>query len=219
MALPSTTIVPFASLPSCAANCGHLFDANGACVPPANPATDVKSWDSCFCGNSLLQPLKTSPLQPGPNDVCKGVCDAPGLSSIQNWFTSLCNQVAAPTASTSTTAATSSSTAGSGDKSKSGGNWASTHVNWIVFIVVVVVAIVGIWVGACIWRRKYLMKKDRLHELGKGLPSTVAVNAQGNFVSSDPRDSPILNAPGALMSGSGVAEQPEKRSRWGRRRP
>jgi hypothetical protein len=32
-----------------------------------------------------------------------------------------------------------------------------------------VVAIVGIWVGACIWRRRYLRKKDRAYALGKGL--------------------------------------------------
>ncbi|KAJ3580195.1 hypothetical protein NPX13_g377 [Xylaria arbuscula] len=81
---------------------------------------------------------------------------------------------------------------------------ASTHVNWIVFIVVVVVAIVGIWTGACIWRRKYLKKKDRLYELGKGLPSTVAVNTQGNLVGA--RESTISNGgPGVFMSGSGGA--------------
>ncbi|KAI1434602.1 hypothetical protein GGR50DRAFT_393656 [Xylaria sp. CBS 124048] len=212
---PVTTIVPFATLPACAEKCGHLFDANGACVPPVNPATDEKSWDSCFCANSLLQPLKTSPLVAGPNDVCMGNCDAPGLSSIQNWFTSLCNDVAAST--TGTPSPTSSSN-GSGDTSKSGGDWASTHVNWIVFIVVVVVAIIGIWVGACVWRRKYLKKKDRLHELGKGLPSTVAVNAQGNFVTTDPQNGANMNGSDMLMSGSGIGhEKPEKRSIWGRR--
>jgi hypothetical protein len=87
-----------------------------------------------------------------------------------------------------------------------------------VFIVVVVVAIVGIWTGACIWRRKYLKKKDRLYELGKGLPSTVAVNTQGHLVGPDARDSTISNEPGLFMSGPGGAgtERPEKR-RFGRR--
>ncbi|KAI0505575.1 hypothetical protein F5B22DRAFT_520643 [Xylaria bambusicola] len=201
MSTPSTTIVPFASLPSCAVNCGALYDANGACVPPVNTATDESSWDSCFCAYDTLQPLKS-----GANDVCNGACaaDAQGLSSIQSWFTSLCNN---QVATTGTTSATSSSTAGSGNSGKGsqggGGNWASTHVNWIVFIVVVVVAIVGIWTGACIWRRKYLKKKDRLYELGKGLPSTVAVNTQGNLVGA--RESTISNGPGVFMSGSGGA--------------
>ncbi|KAI1312460.1 hypothetical protein F5Y03DRAFT_340351 [Xylaria venustula] len=219
MATPSTTIVPFASLPSCAAKCGPLYDANGACVPPVNTATDENSWDTCFCAYDTLQPLKS-----GANDVCNGACnaDAGGLSSIQSWFTSLCNKQVATT-TTGTTSGTSSSTAGSGksgDSSQGGGSWASTHVNWIVFIVVVVVAIIGIWTGACIWRRKYLKKKDRLYELGKGLPSTVAVNTQGNLVGGDARDSTISNGPGLFMSGPGVGsvEQPEKRrSKWGRR--
>ncbi|KAI3328961.1 hypothetical protein HD806DRAFT_481215 [Xylariaceae sp. AK1471] len=218
MSKPSTTIVPFASLPSCAVNCGPLYDANGACVPPTNPSTDEGSWDSCFCAYSSLQPLKS-----GPNDVCNGVCsaDAQGLPGIQSWFTSLCNKAVAPT--TTGTSATSSSTSGngkSGDNESGGGNWATTHVNWIVFIVVVVVAIIGIWTGACIWRRKYLKKKDRLYELGKGLPSTVAVNTQGNFVNSNARDSTISNSPGLFMSGPGGAavEQPEKhRNKWSRR--
>ena len=32
-----------------------------------------------------------------------------------------------------------------------------------------VVGIVGIWVGACIWRRRYLRKKDRQYALGTNL--------------------------------------------------
>ncbi|KAF2970187.1 hypothetical protein GQX73_g3356 [Xylaria multiplex] len=217
MSTPSTTIVPFASLPSCAVDCGALYDANGACVPPVNTATDETAWDTCFCAYDTLQPLKS-----GANDVCNGACnaDSQGLSSIQSWFTSLCNEVAGAT--TATTSATSSGTAGSGNSGNSnqGGNWASTHVNWIVFIVVVVVAIIGIWTGACIWRRKYLKKKDRLYELGKGLPSTVAVNTHGNIVGTNARDSTISNGPGVFMSGPGGAptEQPEtRRSKWGRR--
>ncbi|KAI0203729.1 hypothetical protein F4808DRAFT_385521 [Astrocystis sublimbata] len=202
MSTPTTTIVPFASLPSCAVNCGPLYDANGACVPPVNPSTDEANWDSCFCSFGALQPLKS-----GPNDVCNGVCsaDPQGLPGIQSWFTSLCNKGVDATSSSSS--ATSTSTAGSGDsdsgKKNEGGDWASTHINWIVFIVVVVVAIIGIWTGACIWRRKYLAKKDRLYELGKGLPSTVAVNTQGNLVGPGARESTIVSGPGVFMSGSG----------------
>ncbi|KAI2635319.1 hypothetical protein GGS21DRAFT_75875 [Xylaria nigripes] len=200
MALPSTTIVPFASLPSCAVKCGPLFDANGACVPPTNPSTDQQNWDSCFCAYSSLQPLKT-----GPSDICNGNCnsDPQALASIQGWFTSLCDKaVAQPTGTTSSSSA----------KNNGGGSWASTHVNWIVFIVVVVLAIIGIWIGACIWRRKYLKKKDRLHELGKGLRSNVAVDTQS------PRDSPIQNGQGLFMSGPGGADpeqQEKRRNRWG----
>ncbi|KAI0872110.1 hypothetical protein GGS24DRAFT_468885 [Hypoxylon argillaceum] len=110
---PSTTIVPFASLPTCAVKCGPLYDANGACVPPVNPSTDESSWDSCFCDYSTLQSLKT-----GANDVCDGNCDSQGLSSIQSWFTSFCNEAAA-----TTTTSTSSSTGTSASSGKGGGNW------------------------------------------------------------------------------------------------
>lgn len=34
-------------------------------------------------------------------------------------------------------------------------------------IVIVVVGIAGIWIGACIWRRRYLKKKDRQSTLGQ----------------------------------------------------
>lgn len=39
----------------------------------------------------------------------------------------------------------------------------------MIFLVIVVVAIAGIWIGCCIWRRHYLRKKDRQYALGKRL--------------------------------------------------
>lgn len=80
-------------------------------------------------------------------------------------------------------------------------------------IVIVVVGIAGIWIGACIWRRKYLKKKDRMYELGKGLPSTVAVNAQGKLVGPG---APKSGEPGVFMAGAPAAtEKPKKeRKKW-----
>lgn len=34
-------------------------------------------------------------------------------------------------------------------------------------LVVLIVAIAGIWIGACIWRRRYLRRKDRQTSLGQ----------------------------------------------------
>jgi len=50
------------------------------------------------------------------------------------------------------------------------------HWRWVIFIVVVVLGIIGIWVGACVWRRRYLRKKDRQYALGKAAryPSAAA---------------------------------------------
>lgn len=77
-------------------------------------------------------------------------------------------------------------------------------------IVIVVVGIAGIWIGACIWRRKYLRKKDRMYEMGKGLPSTMAVNNHGHLVG--PSASPHSDQPGMFMSGSG--EKANGRKKW-----
>ncbi|KAI0176147.1 hypothetical protein GGR52DRAFT_347251 [Hypoxylon sp. FL1284] len=215
MPQPVTTIVPFGSLPSCAGQCGPLYDANGACVPPAAPQSDEVTYDKCFCAYDSLQPFKQ-----GTSGVCDAGCaaDPGGLTSIQNWFTSFCNKAA--TAVAQSTSATSSSTStpdNSGNGNGGGGGWISTHWQWVIMIVVVVVGIAGIWVGACIWRRKYLKKKDRMYELGKGLPSNVAVNTQGNLVGPGARDSSYSNSQGMFMSGSGsgYAEKPKKeRKKW-----
>ncbi|CAJ2501626.1 Uu.00g044790.m01.CDS01 [Anthostomella pinea] len=222
MALPSTTIIPFSALPSCAVNCGPLYDANGACVPPVATATDVASWDSCLCGYAKLQPFSSTSA-----GVCDTACtaDAGGLASIQTWFTSFCGEKAAATATSSSATSSSTSSGSSAHNSQDGGgDWLSTHWKWVIMIVIVVVGIIGIWVGACIWRRQYLKRKDRLYELGKGLPSNVAVNTQGALVGPGARDSQLsgpgardsqFSEPGMFMSGSGVAsEKPKTGKSW-----
>ncbi|KAJ4297423.1 hypothetical protein N0V88_004346 [Collariella sp. IMI 366227] len=91
-----------------------------------------------------------------------GVCDAActdnpaDLSSIQGWYTSYCAE------------------AGAGDQEKTAaptatGSKLDNHYQWVIFLVIMVVAIVGIWVGACVWRRRYLRKKDRQYALGTNL--------------------------------------------------
>lgn len=114
--LPITTIVPFSALPSCATACGHLYDANGACVPPAAPTGDSVQYASCFCNNAQIAAFST-----GTAGVCDDACTAPGdsggLQSIHGWFSSYCsvNQkaVATETKTTSTGKSTATSTSGS----------------------------------------------------------------------------------------------------------
>lgn len=107
-------IVPFTSeLPACAADCGPLYDAQGACTPPNIAATS----DSCFCAYSTLQPFLTT-----TSGVCDNACttDATGLSDIRQWFLSFCGEASATT--TSAAGATSTSSSGSGSSSKSTNN-------------------------------------------------------------------------------------------------
>ncbi|KAF7549621.1 hypothetical protein G7Z17_g6274 [Cylindrodendrum hubeiense] len=134
--MASTTIVPFtntALLPSCAAACGPLYDANGACVPPAVDAA-VASWF---------------------RDICS-VADDSDDTGDNNGDVS----------STTTDSAGSTSTSKSGSSS-GGGDWLSNHYQWVIMIVILVVGIAGIWIGACIWRRRYLRKRDRQRNLGQ----------------------------------------------------
>lgn len=112
--------MPFASLPACAAQCGPLYDANGACVPPAAPAADEDTYDSCFCSYDTLQPFNQ-----GASGVCDSACpaDPNGLSGIQSWFTGFCNGRQAEATSDPGSSATSSSSAGSGSSNGGGGDW------------------------------------------------------------------------------------------------
>lgn len=45
----------------------------------------------------------------------------------------------------------------------------ASHKQWVAFIVIVVVGIAGIWIGAAMWRRSYLRKRDRQYALGQDL--------------------------------------------------
>lgn len=54
----------------------------------------------------------------------------------------------------------------------------SNHWQWVIFIVVLVVGIAGIWIGACIWRRRYIRKRELRKQAGltdswgSGVPAT-----------------------------------------------
>ncbi|KAK3990371.1 hypothetical protein QBC44DRAFT_67028 [Cladorrhinum sp. PSN332] len=150
------TLVP-QSLPTCVSSCGPLYDVNGACVPPAVPKADTNVYNSCFCNDARLAPFKS-----GTSGVCDAACPAPAdLTSIRNWFTSYCANVK-PT-STSPASVTAK------PQNNGGGSWLDNHYQWVIFLVVMVFAIVGIWVGACLWRRRYLRRKDRQYALGANL--------------------------------------------------
>ncbi|TWU71029.1 hypothetical protein ED733_001028 [Metarhizium rileyi] len=171
----SYTIVPFSDtnkLPACASACGPLWDANGGCVPPAVAAADSGTYESCFCADTRVAPFLTG----GGANVCPNACpgNPQGLASIGNWFTSFCNGKASKNTpkTTETKAAAATNNPGSGSNvgssnSGNGGDWLSNHWQWVVMLVILVVAITGIWIGACIWRRRYLRTKDRQTSLGQ----------------------------------------------------
>ncbi|KJR83712.1 uncharacterized protein SPSK_00164 [Sporothrix schenckii 1099-18] len=216
--LPITTLVPFATLPTCATQCYHLYDANGACVPPAAANGDTAQYASCFCNNALISAFST-----GTAGVCDSACtaaaDSGGLESIHNWFSSYCSveqktslqTPRPPPRALLQPPAPRALPRGATRAQTTHGKlfWSSlrslfsvlaalafllsslhslsflssltllriaTHYQWVIFVVVMVVGITSLWIGACVWHRRYLRKKDRQYALANLRASTGAAS-------------------------------------------
>jgi len=168
---PDGVIVPFTSkLPACASLCGVLFDVQGACEPPV--LASVSS--TCFCADSRLSPFMQSGTA-GVTSACKasaavaGSCTATSdLEKIQSWYATFCN-LKDPNAAVTTTAGSPAST-GTGSSSTTpkapvNQTWFQGHWKYIVMLIVMILAIVGIWVGAIFIKRRYIRKKEREIEM------------------------------------------------------
>lgn len=91
------------------------------------------------------------------------------------------------------------------------------HYQWVIFLVIMVVAIIGIWVGACIWRRRYVRKKDRQYALGTNLGRAT----ESGRVVPNHSSAGSIHVPGpgmfdpAPISSAGVyGEKPLKKKKW-----
>jgi hypothetical protein len=92
------------------------------------------------------------------------------------------------------------------------------HYQWVIFAVIMVVAIVGIWVGACVWRRRYLRKKDRMYALGTNM---ARATESGRVAPTGGSSAGSVNVPAAGMfdpaplSSAGVYDEKEpKTKKW-----
>jgi hypothetical protein len=81
-----------------------------------------------------------------------------------------------------------------------------------------VVAIVGIWVGACVWRRRYIRKKDRVYALNSNLAHATE---SGRVVPNGGSSAGSVHVPGpgmfdpAPISSAGIyGEKSEKKKKW-----
>jgi len=155
-------IVPFSSkLPACASLCGKLSDVQGACVPPV--VSTVSS--DCFCSDSRLTPFLQGPS--GVQSVCTAAagCSTNEYQAIEDWYSNLCKKaeqnLGGGTTPTTTTASGSQST-GSSSKSSSStkGSWISTHVGWLVGIIVLFGTIIIAWFVGLWWRKRWHKKKE-----------------------------------------------------------
>lgn len=81
-----------------------------------------------------------------------------------------------------------------------------------------IVAIVGIWVGACVWRRRYLRKKDRQYALGTNLAHSTAsgrVVPNASSAGSVHVPGPGMFDPAPISSAGVYGEKPAKaKNKW-----
>lgn len=97
----------------------------------------------------------------------------------------------------------------------------SNHWQWVIFLVVMVVGIAGIWIGACIWRRRYLRKRDRQTTLGQKHSGSakrpswgpgVSASGSGSVAPAGTYDTsayePNRTAPGVFVPGVDAASAP-----------
>ncbi|MCJ1441744.1 MAG: hypothetical protein MMC23_002236 [Stictis urceolatum] len=168
-------IIP-TTLPACAQTCPILQQALQSCQ--ANPQAAA----SCFCQSGLLQPIRTA----GTN-ICNTVCQAADWTTISNWFKQYCANPANPgqgqaggqttttatkptkttattTAPTDQAAATSSDASylGSDDinRPESGSQWWSNHWEWVLMVIILVIAFTAIGVGGSIWYKRRKRRRE-----------------------------------------------------------
>jgi len=121
---PDGAIVPFSTLPTCAAKCGPLFDVQGACAPPAQNQVN----QNCFCTDTRLTPFLTG--NANVQSVCgPQSCSADAdLTAIRNWYTGFCKNGGSSGGTATTTGANGGSTAtgGSGGTQPTSGSGSSS---------------------------------------------------------------------------------------------
>jgi hypothetical protein len=102
-------------------DCGKLYDANGACVPPEKPQGDLGSYASCFCADPRVSPFATGTAGVCADNVCQLPTDAGALDQVHNWFVGFCSQnaKALPTTTAGGSSGGSSNVAAQGP----GGDW------------------------------------------------------------------------------------------------
>ncbi|EQL00643.1 hypothetical protein OCS_03646 [Ophiocordyceps sinensis CO18] len=203
---PITTIPPFndaGKLPDCAKRCGPLYDANGACVPPAAPEAAAGSYTPPPPPKPLPAPTRPafaatprSPLSPKESRAAQGGGAGDNEKPSNGQTGSKGNQKQ------------SSNTPG--PSTGNGGDWLSNHWQWVIMIVVLVVGIAAIWIGACVWRRRYLRKKDSQMSLPQKHSGSAANPSWGPAIVGSESTTPMTCARDPEQS---LPEKPKKKEK------
>ncbi|OAP55111.1 hypothetical protein AYL99_10811 [Fonsecaea erecta] len=180
---------PSDQFPSCAVNCAVLLQAQTACVPPAQPATNQITYENCFCQSSFLQALYST-----PDAICTAECTSESdRALLQTWFTGFCQKVGSgidPLETTTSTFQPSSTTVvtitsystppptatntGTGSASApappSHQSWIDGHWRWILMLGILVVGFAFlIWLA--IWfKRRQQRKIEERRAVTSGFP-------------------------------------------------
>ncbi|KAJ5740037.1 hypothetical protein N7533_012821 [Penicillium manginii] len=193
------------TFPQCGIDCSILKSAQDSCVAGAE-----STWNSCFCESSLLTTLKTS------GAICSN-CDSSDQTTLSSWYNSYCKSGGSTTSTTSTataataTTGTSTSTAtaaSSGSKNattEENKSWWSTHYQWVVMLIVLVIgfsalAVLGVWL-----KRRYEARHPGLYAPNAASSSGALPVKPGSV-----NDSGVLSPP-ATRLGVPTARLPDPR--------
>ncbi|KAE8395167.1 hypothetical protein BDV23DRAFT_146273 [Aspergillus alliaceus] len=192
-----TNLIPSAasdSFPSCALSCPVLQQAQSACIPPNAPGNGRSTYVSCFCQSSLISQLHVS-----ADGTCADTCTNPAdRSTLKTWYSDFCSSGGSKDTATQTTSAASTSTSTSTSAPKSQNNypapksWWSTHYQWVIMVIVLIVGFGAIAVGGVWLKRRHDAKYPNLYHAGSGSNS-------GLLFSRGQNASPGPKQPGQFM--------------------
>ncbi|RAL02468.1 uncharacterized protein BO80DRAFT_433726 [Aspergillus ibericus CBS 121593] len=186
----SVALLPSAassSFPSCGLTCSVLKEAQDHCLPPVAPETDSATYLSCFCQSNLLTQIHS------PTGVCTESCtSASDRSLIRTWYDELC--------SSESTLSERDMSASIFPRDSRSQAWWTTHYQWVIMIIVLVVAfsvitVVGIWL-----KRRHDRKYPGLyHAAGTAGTDSALLAARQQDASPSPGPGPP--AQGAFRPG------------------
>ncbi|KAE8151637.1 hypothetical protein BDV25DRAFT_89496 [Aspergillus avenaceus] len=196
-----TTLIPSAasdSFPQCGLSCSQLKQAQTGCVPPNAPSNDRSTYVSCFCQSSIISQLHDS-----SDGTCTDTCtDAADRTTLKTWYNNFCSSGANQKDSTNTQSDSAAATATSSAKAQvtypAPKSWWSTHYQWVIMVIVLVVgfsalAVLGVWL-----KRRHDAKYPNLyHAAGSGSTDS------GLLFGRAQNGSPAPKQPGQFMPAPG----------------
>ncbi|KAI9715778.1 MAG: hypothetical protein M1812_005777 [Candelaria pacifica] len=201
---PPQPLLP-TTLPPCSPQCTSLQNAQTLCLPPKAQLTNPQTYKTCFCQSAYL-----TPLQNGITGLCDQVCDTGSLTAIRNWFLGFCasgdggtttstvgaenkpsitETVASATSrdttipASATVGSTTSNDAATETNAPKGGWW-STHWNWVLFLILLLILSIIFSIGGVWIKRRYKRRqaaKTHFQNPDTTITTTTTTNNNNNI--------------------------------------